>query len=80
MSEQKHQNKLIQQLEKDGYYVIKLITTNRHGIPDLLALKPNEVRLIEVKAKKGKLSELQKFRIKELQQLGFKTEVSYGPN
>jgi len=39
MSEAKYQAKLIKQLEQDGYYVLKLIKTNKNGIPDILALK-----------------------------------------
>lgn len=80
MSEAKYQNKLIKLLEAEGWYVIKLIKTNKNGIPDLLALKPNDVRFIEVKGKKGVVSELQKFRIKELKDKGFKAEVNYEPN
>ena len=78
MSEAKHQNKLIRQLEKDGWYVLKLIKTNKNGIPDLLALKKNELPFfIEVKGEKGKPSELQKYRIRELNQLGFKAQINY---
>lgn len=77
MSEQKYQSKLIKQLEADGYYVLKLIKTNKNGIPDLLALKPNESKFIEVKGEKGVVSALQKYRIKELSDLGFNATISY---
>ena len=78
MSEQKHQASIIKKLEKEGYYVLKLVKTNKNGIPDLLALKKNEEPLfIEVKVKNGKVSELQKFRIKELKDQGFKAIVDY---
>ena len=49
MTEQQIQRQLIKKLENDGYYVIKLTVTNKTGIPDLVALKPNEVRFFEVK-------------------------------
>lgn len=75
MLESKLQSKIIKQLESDGYYVLKLIRTNKNGIPDLLALKSNEVYFIEVKSEKGVLSELQKYRINELQEFGFKVEI-----
>ena len=40
MTEQQIQTKKIKQLEELGYYVIKLIKTNKNGIPDLVALHP----------------------------------------
>ena len=58
--------------------MIKLIRTNKNGIPDLIAIPPNsDVLFSEIKRPEGKLSKLQEFRIKELNQLGIKTEV-YG--
>ncbi len=41
MTEQQIQSKRIKQLESEGYYVLKLIKTNKNGIPDLVAFKPN---------------------------------------
>jgi len=72
------QNKLIKKLEKEGYYVIKLKATNKNGIPDLLALKPDEARFIEVKTESGVVSPLQEYRLKELRSYGFKAEVHHG--
>ena len=66
MLESQIQSKIIKKLEADGYYVLKLIKTNKNGIPDLLAVKENECMFIEVKRPEGKLSELQKVRIEEL--------------
>lgn len=78
MTEQQIQGKRIKQLEEEGYYVIKLIKTNKNGIPDLLAIPPDsDVVFSEVKKPKGKLSELQKYRLKELQKYG-KVEVYKG--
>ena len=79
MKEQDIQAKRIKQLEADGYYVLKLVTTNKNGIPDLLAIPPNsDVLFSEVKKPNGRLSKLQKYRIKELQKHGCKTEVYRG--
>jgi hypothetical protein len=59
--------------------VIKLIKTNKNGIPDLIALpKGCDVLFSEVKTPKGVVSELQKYRLKELEKHGFKTEVYKG--
>ncbi len=76
MSEATHQRKIIKKLESEGYYVLKLISTNKTGIPDLLALKPNEVKFIEVKGEKTPVSALQKYRIKELIELGFDATIN----
>ncbi len=52
--------------------------TNKNGIPDLVAVKPGDnVLFSEIKTKKGRLSKLQEYRIKELNGIGFNTEV-YG--
>ena len=76
MKEQQIQTKRIKQLEAEGYYVIKLMKTNKNGIPDLIAIPPNsDVEFFEVKAPNGKTSPLQDFRIKELTEHGVKAEV-----
>ena len=54
---------------------IKLIKTNKNGIPDLMCLKDGVTMFIEVKRPNGKLSELQKIRIKQLQDLGFNCKI-----
>lgn len=71
------QSRLIKQYEADGWYVVKLIQTNKNGIPDLLCLHPVlGVKFIEVKDEHGRLSELQKYRIKEIKdKTGIDTEV-----
>lgn len=60
------QKKIITQLEANGFFVVKLIKTNKNGIPDLLAVKENRTIFIEVKQEHGKLSEIQRYRINEL--------------
>jgi Holliday junction resolvase len=70
------QAKKMKELQEDGFYVIKLVSTNKNGIPDLIAIKPTgEVLFVEVKAAKGRLSKLQEYRIKELRDKGFNVEV-----
>ena len=79
MSEQQIQAKRIKELEAEGYYVIKLIKTNKNGIPDLIAIpKGADVLFSEVKKPNGKVSKLQEYRLKELKGYGFKTEVYRG--
>jgi len=76
MTEQQIQTKKIKELEAQGYYVIKLMNTNKNGIPDLIAIPRNsDVLFIEVKSGKNKTSKLQDFRIKELNEHGITTEI-----
>ncbi len=78
-TEQQIQSKRIKQLESEGYYVIKIIKANKNGLPDILALHPDKgVLFSEVKTPTGRLSKLQEFRLKELQDYGFRTEVFRG--
>jgi Holliday junction resolvase len=76
MKESQIQSKKIKELEAQGYYVIKLIKTNKNGIPDLIAIpKESDVLFIEVKGPKGTVSPLQEFRMEELKKHGVKTEI-----
>lgn len=79
MTEQRIQSKRIKELESEGYFVLKLIRTNKNGIPDLLAIPKNsDVLFSEIKKPEGKLTKLQQYRIKELESYGIKTEVYRG--
>lgn len=78
LTEQAIQKKIITQLEKQGYFVLKLIKCNKNGIPDLIAIKENETIFIEVKRPEGVLSELQKVRIKELRSRGIIVKIWQG--
>lgn len=73
--ESKIQSRIIKRLEAEGYYVIKLILTNKPGIPDLLCLKNGKALFIEVKRPKEKPRPLQEYRMNELRNLGFECEV-----
>ena len=76
MTEQQYQKKIIDKYTIDGWYVIKLIKTNKNGIPDLLCLKKDEIPLfIEVKRSIGVVSKLQQYRINELNEAGFKAII-----
>ena len=79
MTEQSIQAKRIKQLEAEGFYVLKLVKTNKNGIPDILGLHPDgRVLFVEVKTPTGNLSKLQEYRLKELSKIGFLTEVYRG--
>lgn len=75
MKESQIQRKLILRYEALGYYVIKLIKTNKNGIPDLICIKDGTCFFIEVKAEKGVLSPLQKYRISEMEKFKITTLI-----
>jgi Holliday junction resolvase len=79
--ESKIQAKIIKKLEAEGYYVLKLMKTNKNGIPDLIAL-PKDCNAVfyEIKSKTGSTSKLQDFRIKELTDFGVVCKVVDDPN
>jgi len=69
----------MKELESNGYYVIKLINTNKNGIPDLIAIpRDSDVEFYEVKKPKGRVSKLQEYRLKELAAHGIKVEIYKG--
>jgi Holliday junction resolvase len=72
----KHQTKVIKEMEAKGYFVINLIRTSKNGIPDLLCLKDAEAIFIECKEKTDTLKPLQEYRLKQLNDLGFKAYVN----
>ena len=78
MTEAQVQSKIRNNLEKLGWYVIRLKVTGVSGMPDLLALKSNELPFfIEVKKTKGGItSKLQDYMIRKLQKFGFKAIVA----
>lgn len=76
MRESEIQSKIIKYLESVGWLVVKIIQTNKNGWPDLQAHKNGTTIFIEVKSETGKVSELQKYRMKKLQEQGFKTIIA----
>ncbi len=80
MTEQQIQKKITDQLTNDGWFVIKLMKTSINGIPDLMALKNGTTKFVEVKKPRGVISEIQKYRIKQLRKQGFEAVVMDGIN
>lgn len=67
----KFQTKTIKDYEKQGYFVINLIRTNKNGIGDLLCLKAGEPPLfIECKEKTDTVKPLQLYRGQEVKKYG----------
>jgi len=61
-----------------GWLCVKLIKTNKNGIPDLMCLRDGIAIFIEVKKENGVLSKLQEHRIDEIRQKGFEVKVWSG--
>jgi|694.fasta_scaffold03337_4 hypothetical protein len=76
MKEADIQFQIIKYLEKIGWYPVKIIQTNKNGWPDLQALSGGHCVFIEVKSEKGIVSELQKYRHKQLAKQGFHTIIT----
>ena len=72
--EQKLQSKIISDLDKRGWIVVKTITLSKAGFPDIFAFKNGKAVFFEVKAKNGVRSKLQQYRIEQLQAEGFTAE------
>ena len=67
MSEQKVQTKILKWLEKERFYAIKTIITNKKGVPDILACSPKgKFVAIEVKYGKNVASRLQEHNMKQI--------------
>lgn len=69
------QAKVIKELERYGWYCIKIIQTNKNGIPDLLCHKQGRTMYIEVKRPGLKPTPLQDVRHKELRRAGINVHV-----
>jgi Holliday junction resolvase len=68
------QSKIIKALEADGWIVVKTITLSKSGFPDIFAFRNKETIFIEVKAPNGVASALQRHRIRQLREEGFRAE------
>jgi len=66
MKEQDLQKKIQKYLEEKGCYVVKVISANKNGVPDLLFCMDGKFNAIEVKAP-GKLSTLSKLQAYHLE-------------
>ena len=79
MNEQYIQRKIIKWLEGEGYYVVKIISANKSGVPDLLVCVDGKFVAIEVKTPKTKnnVSKLQKYNLEKIKKCGGIAIVAY---
>lgn len=75
--ESKLQLKIINDLDKKGYYVVKIIRCNKSGHPDIEAFKNKKAYFIEVKDENKTTEEdgLQEYRHEQLRKQGFNVWV-----
>lgn len=67
MSEQKLQAKILAWLKANGFWAFKVITANKSGIPDIIALTPQGILVgIEVKFGSNKTSKLQEWHLEQI--------------
>jgi hypothetical protein len=78
MEEARLERRLKREIELIGGVCVKFIPYNIAGTPDrLLFLPGGKLYLVELKAKRGKLSAIQKARRKQYERLNFNVRVVY---
>lgn len=73
MAEEKlYENKIKAYLKSKGAYFVKYFgcAYTQAGVPDILCCYKGKFIAIEVKAEKGRVSELQKYNIEQIQKAG----------
>lgn len=79
MLEKQIEKRLVDGIKKLGGRAYKFISPGNAGVPDRIVILPDKQPIfIELKAEKGKLTELQKNQLKKLVDLGQRVEVLYG--
>jgi Holliday junction resolvase len=69
MLESKIQNKILAYLNSLNYtYVIKVISANKRGVPDIIGCYKGKFFAIETKTNKGVVSDLQKLNIQNIKE------------
>lgn len=72
MQESKIEKRLKNKIEQIGGKALKFVSPGVTGVPDRIVLLPHgRIIFVELKAPGEKLRKLQKFRAKELRNLGF---------
>ena len=79
MTEQAIQKKIIKWLEAQGYYVVKVISANKSGVPDIIACVEGKFVGIEVKrpTTKNNVSALQRKHLDMIEESGGYSTVAW---
>ena len=76
MREKTIENKLRQQVLKNGGLCLKFVSPSFDGVPDRIILMPNgKIAFAETKAEGKKLRRLQELRKRQFEKLGFRVYV-----
>ncbi len=79
MRESALEAKLVRGARRLGWRALKLVSPGTDGVPDRLLLGPGgRVIFVELKAEGGKLTQLQRYQIDRLRQLGQDVRVLVG--
>jgi len=70
MLEKDIQKKIIKALEKRGCWVVKTISSNKNGTPDIIACCDGRFYAVEVKQPGKKATKIQDFQLKKIQEAG----------
>ena len=75
------ENKVVQQIHKylkeRGWFQVNLMHISPSGIPDRLIYKDERYVWLEIKRPDGRLSDIQKHRIYEMQNMGMEVHVIF---
>lgn len=72
MKEQDYQKRLVNELEKRGAYVVKVVAASKKGVPDILACYKGYFMGIEVKTPttRSTVSKLQEYNLAQIVKAG----------
>ncbi len=80
MTEAQIQTRIIKNLERSGWYVVKIIQSTKNGWPDLQAIRYGLTVYIEVKEVGKDADPLQKVRHRDLEKAGAQVFVTDDKN
>ena len=75
--EQKIQTKVMKKLKEKGFYVVKIISATKKGVPDIIACKDGKFYGLEIKTPKTKnnVSPHQQHNLDKIKEAGGISEV-----
>lgn len=74
------EREVVDRLQRLGFWVCKIKTEGRRGMPDLVVMSDNLAVFVELKSDKGRLSQNQIAMRKELYEYGMEVVVSCDPD
>lgn len=77
MTESTYEMKWSRKAQIRGWLSVKNIQMSLNGWPDRMYMKNRMMFFVEFKSKKGKLSELQKYRINQIRSFNFHVLIIY---